>query len=122
MRLARPVSDLIGHTTLKQLLALLERTGLLLAPDTGPVHMAVALGVPVIGLYCHSNPRRTGPYHYREYVVNHYDRLCEERRGAPWQQLPWGGRIKGHGLMAGIRPEEVVAMFERVVAEQQLAP
>ena len=34
----------------------------MLAPDSGPAHMATTQGTPVIGLYAHSNPKRTGPY------------------------------------------------------------
>jgi heptosyltransferase I len=41
---------------------ILERAALVLAPDTGPLHIARALGVPVIGLYGHTNPWRVGPY------------------------------------------------------------
>lgn len=119
-RLRRPVADLIGRTTLKQLLAVLGRTALLLAPDTGPVHMAVARGVPVIGLYCHSNPRRTGPYTCLDYVVSHYDVLFRECYGVRWEERPWGTRVKGRDLMKSIGPDEVVAMFDRVVAERRL--
>lgn len=121
-QLAQPVSDLIGRTTLKQLLALIRRTSLLVAPDTGPVHMAVTQGVPVIGLYCHSNPRRTGPYTCQAYVVNHYDRLIEARYGVSWRSRPWGERLRGPLLMQDIHPEEVTAKFDKVVAERVLAP
>lgn len=40
----------------------LERSALALAPDTGPLHIARALGTPVVGLYGHTNPWRVGPY------------------------------------------------------------
>jgi heptosyltransferase I len=120
-RLGRPVSNLIGQTTLKQLLALLGRTAVLLAPDTGPVHMAVTQGVPVIGLYCHSNPRRTGPYNSIDYVVNHYDRLFHEHYRAPWTERPWGTRLRGDDLMENIGIGEVTEMFDRVVADKRLA-
>lgn len=40
----------------------LDACALVLAPDTGPLHVARALGVPVIGLYGHTNPWRVGPY------------------------------------------------------------
>ncbi|RCU51061.1 MULTISPECIES: glycosyltransferase family 9 protein [Corallincola] len=108
----------IGKSSLKQLLALLGRARVVLAPDTGPAHMAVTQGTPVIGLYCHSNPRRTGPYLWPDYVINHYDRLCEQQHGKPWQKLPWGTRVKGDGLMAEITIDEVKAMFNRVLVEQ----
>jgi heptosyltransferase I len=46
----------------RRLIWLIEGARLLVAPDTGPVHIARALGVPVIGLYGHTNPWRVGPW------------------------------------------------------------
>jgi heptosyltransferase I len=46
----------------RRLVWLLDGCGLVIAPDTGPVHIARALDVPVIGLYGHTNPWRVGPY------------------------------------------------------------
>ena len=111
----------LTETTLKQMLAVLSRSAALLAPDTGPVHLAVSVGVPVIGLYCHSNPRRTGPYGGQEWVVNHYDRIVASQRGRPWEELPWGTRAKGAGLMAGIQVKEVTDVFDRLVRERGIA-
>jgi heptosyltransferase I len=43
------------------------------APDTGPLHIAHALEVPVVGLFAHTNPWRVGPYRrYRDLVVDRY--------------------------------------------------
>ncbi len=114
------VNNLVGKTTLKQLLAVLARASLVLAPDTGPGHMANTQGTPVIGLYCHSNPRRTGPYLSQDYVVNHYDQLCLQQHGKPWEEMAWGTRVKGAELMSGITVDEVKVMFDRLVTEQQL--
>ncbi|MFD2096759.1 glycosyltransferase family 9 protein [Corallincola platygyrae] len=116
------ITNYVGQTNLKQLLALLGQAHLVLAPDTGPAHMAVTQGTPVIGLYCHSNPRRTGPYLWPDYVINHYDRLCQEQHGKPWQQLPWATRVKGAELMAQITVDEVKAMVDRVLHEQNILP
>ncbi|MHC4819407.1 MAG: glycosyltransferase family 9 protein, partial [Planctomycetota bacterium] len=57
----RDLSDLAGRMTLDELLALLARAALLVANDTGPVHLASALGVPVLGLYGPNTPRLYGP-------------------------------------------------------------
>lgn len=100
-------TNLIGQTSLKQLLALLQRAQFVIAPDTGPAHMATAVGTPVIGLYAHSNPRRTGPYLSLERVVSVYDRNIQQQHNRPWQQLPWGLRAKGKNLMAQISEEAV---------------
>ena len=61
------IQNLVGQTSLKQLLAVLKLGHLVIAPDTGPAHMAVTVGTPVVGLYAHSNPKRTGPYLYPQY-------------------------------------------------------
>jgi heptosyltransferase I len=46
---------------------------LLVSPDSGPLHVAHALGVPVVGLYGHTNPARVGPYsRFRDLVVDAY--------------------------------------------------
>jgi heptosyltransferase I len=46
---------------------------LLVSPDSGPLHLAHALGVPVVGLYGHTNPARVGPYsRFHDLVVDAY--------------------------------------------------
>ncbi len=103
-----PISaDLTGKTSLHQLLALLSHAQLVIAPDTGPAHMATTVGTPVIGLYAHSNPRRTGPYCSLDNVVSVYDVCIEEQQGKPWTALPWGVRAKGDTLMHRIEESQV---------------
>ena len=48
------------------LIALLRRSRLMIGPDTGPVHLAAALGVPTVGLFGPTDPRRNGPYGARQ--------------------------------------------------------
>jgi heptosyltransferase I len=116
-----PVLNLVGKTKLKELLCVLKRASLVLAPDTGPAHMAVTVGTPVIGLYAHSNPKRTGPYLYLDYVVEVYHQNLREQTGKTAQELPWGTRVKGADLMTQISIDEVIAMFNRVVDKEQLS-
>lgn len=47
---------------LRRLVAILDGSVLAISPDTGPLHMAVGIGTPVIGLFGYTNPKRTGPY------------------------------------------------------------
>ncbi|HET8818989.1 MAG TPA: glycosyltransferase family 9 protein, partial [Xanthomonadaceae bacterium] len=70
---AGPPLDLIGRDTLKQLPALLARANLLLTPDSGPMHIANAMGTKVLGLHAATNPARSGPYSDRRYCVDRYD-------------------------------------------------
>lgn len=116
-----PLHNLVGKTNLKQLLALLEQATLVVAPDTGPAHMAVTVGTPVIGLYGHSNPARTGPYLSRDYVVEVYHDELKRQTGKTAAELPWGTRVKGAHIMALISVERVIAMFDRVVTEIETA-
>lgn len=57
-----PVPLLVPPTTLYELAALLRRTALVVASDTGPLHLAAALGTPCIGLYGPTSSERNGPY------------------------------------------------------------
>lgn len=115
-----PILNLVGKTKLKELLCVLKRASLVLAPDTGPAHMAVTVGTPVIGLYAHSNPKRTGPYLYQNYVVEVYHQNLLKQTGKTAAQLPWGTRVKGADLMSQITVEDVTLMFDLVVAKEQL--
>ena len=54
--------NLAGETTLKTLAALYEKTKFLISTDTGPMHMAAAVGIPVIALFGPTAPWRTGPF------------------------------------------------------------
>jgi lipopolysaccharide heptosyltransferase I len=56
------VVDLRGRTSLGELGGILQRADLIVANDTGPMHLAAALGRPVIALMGPTDPRRTGPY------------------------------------------------------------
>jgi heptosyltransferase I len=112
------ILNLVGKTSLKQLLCVLKCADLVLAPDTGPAHMAVTVGTPVIGLYAHSNPKRTGPYLYQDYVVEVYHHNIQAQFGRPASQLPWGKRCKGADLMAQITTDAVIKMFDTVVAKE----
>jgi lipopolysaccharide heptosyltransferase I len=54
--------DLVGKTTVKELVALLRRVRALVTNDSGPMHLAAAVGTPVVALFGPTDPARTGPY------------------------------------------------------------
>jgi lipopolysaccharide heptosyltransferase I len=58
----QPHSDLSGRTTLPQLAALLRRAALLVTNDSGPMHLAAAVGTPVVAVFGPTDPRKIGPY------------------------------------------------------------
>jgi heptosyltransferase I len=112
---ARPI-DLIGRDTLKQLLALLQRATLVLAPDSGPMHMANAVGAPVLGLHAASNPARSGPYSDRRWCVDRYDAAARRFRRKPADALPWGTKLEHRGVMDLVEVDDVIGRFEAFVA------
>ncbi len=111
------VVNLIGKTTLKQLLALLERSSVVLCPDSGPAHMATAVGTPVVGLYATSNRHRTGPYLSQDLVVDKYPEAVRKELGRSVNDIRWGRRVRNPDAMGLIAVADVIprlqAAFER---------
>ena len=108
-----PALDLVGKDTLKQLPALLERADLLVTPDSGPMHIANAMGTRVLGLHAASNPARSGPYSDRRYCVDRYDDAARKYLGKPAAALRWGSKIEREGVMELVTVEDAVDAFER---------
>lgn len=107
------VLDLIGKDALKQLPALLARADLLVTPDSGPMHIANAMGTKVLGLHAATNPHRSGPYSDRRFCVDRYDDAARKYRGKPASELKWGTKIETEGVMDLITVADAVAAFER---------
>jgi heptosyltransferase I len=110
-----PVINQIGKDTLPQLLALLERATVLIAPDSGPVHMATMVRTPVVGLYAATNPARSGPYLSRPWCVNAYPEAARRFRGRPPERLPWTEKIEERGVMDLITVEQVMTKLDQAL-------
>ncbi|MUI52535.1 glycosyltransferase family 9 protein [Aliivibrio fischeri] len=115
-----PVKNLVGKSSLKEMLALLKQANLVIAPDTGPAHMANAVNTPIIGLYAHHNPDRTCPYQYRDYVVTVYDEAIKAETGKDKSELSWRTRVQDKQAMNRIRSKQVIAMFDKAVIDFSL--
>jgi heptosyltransferase I len=111
-----PALDLVGRDTLKQMMALLERADVLVGPDSGPIHIANALGTKVIGLYACTDPARSGPYSDLRFTTNHYDEAARRFLKKPAQALRWGKRVEFPGVMDLIGTEEVKDCLDRCTA------
>jgi lipopolysaccharide heptosyltransferase II len=61
--------DLTGRTTLPEMVEWIRLSALVLSNDTGPMHVAAALGKPVVALFGPTEPRRTGPFRQMENVL-----------------------------------------------------
>ncbi len=98
----------VGQTSLEEWVAVIAGARAVLAPDTGAVHLARAVGVPVCGLYAVAPTSRTGPYQAYGACVDKFAeaaRLCLGRDPA---ELPWGARVHDPRAMALITVEDVV--------------
>ena len=111
------VNNMIGKTTLKQLVAVLAAADLVLCPDSGPAHMATAAGTPVIGLYASSNPGRTGPYVSRKLTVNRYPDALKKFMGKTVQQVRWGQRVRAADAMDLIEVSDVIRKIDDFFAK-----
>lgn len=107
--------NLAGKTSLKQLAALLRRATVLLSSDSGPVHIATAMGTRVIALHAATNPDQTGPYLHREWLVNKYPEALQAEYGKNISDLPWGTRVHDADAMARISVEDVNNTLARLV-------
>jgi heptosyltransferase I len=71
-RTSAPIRSELG-SGLRKLISILDASALVLAPDTGPLHMSVALNRPVISLLGYTNPKRTGPYRrFHDLMIDAY--------------------------------------------------
>jgi lipopolysaccharide heptosyltransferase II len=95
------VRDLVGATSLRELVALSARARLFVGCDTGPMHLAAAQGVPVVALFGPADPARTGPFGAGHVVVR-----------VPPSCAPCGRKLcnqSRHACMEDIDVERVLA-------------
>ncbi len=104
----RILLNLTGQTTIGQGMAILAGADLVVANDSAPLHMAVGLERPCVGLFGPTDPERVGPYGRREAVVRAYRPSAREQTNFKDQSL-------GDRLMRLIEVEEVIAAIERVL-------
>lgn len=116
-RASTPVLNLVAQTSLQGLVALIQRASLVIAPDSGPVHFANAVGTPVVGLFATSNVQRTGPYHWQNWVVNKYPQAAKTYLNKDVSQLSWGQRVRHPQAMELIQTQDVIEQIDRLMAQ-----
>ncbi len=94
----KPRSEL--GSGLRKLVSILDASALVLSPDTGPLHMTVALNRPVISLMGYTNPKRTGPY-------RRFHDLIVDANGNPGENYPISMENRS-GRMRLIEPRHVM--------------
>jgi heptosyltransferase-2 len=108
-RLGRPVRSLVGRDHPALLPALLAEFAVVLAPDSGPAHVAAAVGVPVVTLFGPTDPRLTAP--------------LGEAHVALWRRPPCAPCLRpvcpiDHRCLGGLEVDEVVAALRERLADR----
>lgn len=109
--------NICGKDTLKQLTALLDKADLVVAPDTGPAHIASSMGTDVLGIFAASNPNRSGPYNSLKWCVNRYPEALEKFTGKTVDQARWGAKAEFEGAMEMVTVEDATEVLDRWVAQ-----
>jgi ADP-heptose:LPS heptosyltransferase len=79
--------DALGHGGLRGLVGILEGSTLVLSLDTAPLHIAVAVGTPVVALMSQADPKRTGPYgRGLDLVVNAFAEPDDDPSAVLWMR------------------------------------
>lgn len=117
-KLRNKITNLVGKDTLQQLVGLLKQVAVVISPDSGPVHIASALGTPVIGLYACTWSKRSGPYNSLSACVDKFEMAAEKFLNKKADQLRWGSKIEKPGVMDLIQPNEVIDKLEQIVAQR----
>lgn len=110
-----PCLMLTGRLSLKVTAALLSLVDVLVAPDTGPVHIANSVGTPVVGLYAVASPAWCGPYASRKFVVNRYPDAVMKFLGKDPLTTPWGLRVHHSGAMSLISVDDVLKKIKDIL-------
>jgi lipopolysaccharide heptosyltransferase II len=105
--------NLVGRTSLRDVIAVMERAAVAIGPDTGPMHIAAAVGTPVVALFGATSPRRSGPWGWEDLVIRG-DVPCAPcyRPRCPIGQL----------CMESITPGMVIERVDRALARAAAKP
>jgi lipopolysaccharide heptosyltransferase II len=106
------VVNLVGRTSLRDAVAIIARARFCVGPDTGLMHIAAAMGTPVVSLWGATDPLRTGPYSFGDLVIQGtadcspcYRRSCSI----------------GRACMRSIDIKAIVAMIDKALARREKA-
>ncbi|WP_323754352.1 glycosyltransferase family 9 protein [Marinobacter sp.] len=109
--------NICGKDTLKQLTALMSKADLVVAPDTGPAHIASSVNTDVLGIFAASNPNRSGPYNSLEWCVNRYPDALKKFTGKAIEEARWGAKAEFEGAMELVSVKDATGMLDRWMTE-----
>ena len=101
------VVNLAGRTSMREAIGIIAEAKLAVGPDTGLMHIAAALNVPVISLWGATDPSRTGPYGFESFAI---------KGTAPCSPCYLKRCAIGRQCMRSIGTDEIAAQLKRVIA------
>lgn len=102
-------ASLAPPTSVSDLAALMRSAALVISGDTGPLHIAAAVGTPIVGLFGPTRPERNGPWDPRDVVISRAETcVCHHKRHC----------LRGAPCINEITLDEVVAACERRLGGQ----
>ncbi len=111
-----PVVDLGGRTSLAELAGVLDRAACVVVANTGPAHLAAAVGTPVVSLFAPVVPAaRWAPYGVPTMLLGDQEAPCKETRA---RVCP----VPGHPCLASVTPEDVRAAVEKLASPSTEEP
>ncbi|ABQ27376.1 glycosyltransferase family 9 protein [Geotalea uraniireducens] len=119
-RMRRKPLNLVEKTSMLQLGAVLAQCALLVSGDTGPMHMATAVGTPVVALFGAIEPRRTGPVGEGHRVIRHAEIECvpcNARKCSNPHYLECMERISVDEVFAAVA--QMLGKSDRLLAERK---
>ncbi len=112
---AAPVRDLGGRTRLDELAAVLAAAGAVVVANTGPAHLAAAVGTPVVSLFAPTVPaERWAPYGVRRVVLGDPHAPCADTRATTCP-------VPGHPCLSSVSAEDVLDAVEQLRGPQEPA-
>ena len=111
-KIHKDVENLSGVTNISQLASIIKRSSLFISNDSGPVHLAVALGVPVISIFSRKqpglSPRRWGPSSESS-IILHKDVGCQVCLAHDCKQ--------GFACLRAVKPEEILEHVDKILSK-----
>jgi ADP-heptose:LPS heptosyltransferase len=83
------ITNLIGRTSLSELVAILRNARFVVSVDSGPMHLAAALGAPLLSIHTWSDPRLVGPYSETSWIWQGGEIRRQNLAAAPLAEKPF---------------------------------
>lgn len=116
------VRDLVGRTDLRQLAAVMGEVDALLAPDTGPLHIAQAMKTPVVGLYAVAPAKKSGPYLEPQWTVDVFAEAATTILGRAPERVGWQKKVHDERALQLIKVDAVVDKLDRLFEHRGFEP